>query len=405
MRRRGIPLVVLTVLLLAALSYLLRTWSMEHKLREHDDLLLHQDAAAIAVAVHERTAGAKPVDRDFLRSLIGQDMGVRVHAVDGSDLQVRNAGYDGSLDPTDDNPNLWATASIDDYGYVLLGEDDHVMHDTVWQDRTTLLLAALVVGVLAAIVAALLARAYERPFLRLADAAAELGRGRFQLDLPRSRVPAANAIGQALALSAQQLQDRMATEEELAQRASHVLRTPLTGLRLELEEIAIDDGLSPDAAAALARSLQRVDQLDAVTGELAAFARHRALVAEAAIELGVLARQIAQRWAEELAVQQRRLSTAVEGEDTITYTPGPVEHILELLLADVVHRTAGDVRLVFATGSASHLRISIRADSAVPVRKGNTAPLLRARTIAAALGGRLDGEYAMSGVEIVLPRR
>jgi hypothetical protein len=153
------------------------------------------------------------------------------------------------------------------------------------------------------------------------------------------------------------------------------------------------------------RSLQRIDQLDAVTGELVSLARRRALVADATIPLRVLARQVTRRWVDELVPRHRELSVAVEGDATTTYTPGPVEQILELLLIDVMHRSAGPVRLVLAAAAEGHLRITVTAAARASARTNGTAPLTRARTVALALGGRLEGEYAGGGVEIVLPRR
>lgn len=405
MPRRGTLLFVLLVVVLTSAGYLLRTWSMEHRLREHDDVALQHSAAAVAAAVHGRSASHGKIDAAFLRPFLGERMGVRVHRTGEPDVEVRTVGFHGVLDPSDGNANLWATAGIPGGGYVLLSEDGQVIHDTAWQSLPVMLLVLLVVVAIAAGVGALLARANQRPFHRLAEAAAALGRGRFQLDLEPSHVPAANEIGQALEASARQLQERMASEEELAQRASHILRTPLTGLRLELEEAVLLDGMPVETVAALERALARVDQLDAVTGELVALARHRALVADAAIDLESLAHLVTQRWADELDVVDRTLTAAVEGDTTTTYTPGPVEQILELLLADVIHRSAGSVRLVFTAAREGHLRITVTAESAVTVRKAATAPMLRARTIALALGGRLEGEYAEGGVEIVLPRR
>jgi signal transduction histidine kinase len=405
MRSRLILLFVVLALALTSMGYLVRTWSVQHEVRDHDDALLHRSAAAIAAAIDERVAAGGSVDEAYLGRLVGPDLAVRFHPADGPDVDVRGEGFAGSLSPGDGKENPWAEAGTADDGYVLLSEDASVVHDTAWQSLPVMLLLLLLTALVAAIAGALFARWYERPFRRLAEAAAALGRGRFQLDLPRSRIREANAIAQALDASARQLQDRLATEDEFAQRASHALRTPLTGLRLELEEAALHEDMPAEAGAALQRSLQRVDQLDAVTGELVSLARRRALVAEATIALELLARQITQRWADELGARGRALSAAVEGDGATTYTPGPVEQILESLIIDVVHRSAGAVRLVFVAGADGHLRITVAAERAVEVRKVGTAPLLRARTVALALGGRLEGEYAAGGVEIVLPRR
>lgn len=404
--RRSLTLIfVIVVVVLAAVGYQVRSLAIEDALHDHDDRLLRHGAATIALAVDERLQAGGKVDAALLSPFVDHDLGLRFHSASGRNIDLRGAGFDGPLEPDDSNRNLWSVADVNGRGYVLLSEDDDAVRTAASQSLRMRLLLLLITALLAALVATAFGRWYARPFRQLAEAAAALGRGRFQLDLPRTGIPEAKAIANALAGSARQLQDRLATEEQFAQRASHALRTPLTGIRLELEEAALHEGLPEPAAKALERSLQRVDQLDAVTGELVALARHRALVAEATTALEVLVRQVAESWHNELAARHRRLTTSVEGDALTTYTPGPVEQILEFLLVDVVHRSAGAVRLDFVAAPDGHLRIAIAAERAVAVRKTGTAPLLRARTVALALGGRLEGEYAEGGVEIVLPRR
>lgn len=405
MRSRAVLLFVALVLVLVSAGYLLRTWSVQRSVRAHDDQVVHRTVLALATLVDERIDAGGAVDDALLRPLVGQDLGVLFHPGKGREVEVRGAGFTGPLDTDASSADVWATAPTAGKGYVLLSEDASAVHDAAWQSRSQTLLLLLMTAVVAALVGALLARWYVRPLRQLAGAAAALGRGRFQLDLPRGGTPEVSAIAEALDASARQLQDRLAGEDEFARRASHALRTPLTGLRWELEEAELLDDLPEEAEAALTRSLQRVDQLDAVTGELIAASRRRALVAQAAVPLEVLAPQIAQRWTDELDARHRTLTAAIEGDGATTYTPGPVEQILELLLIDVTHRTEGAVRLVFAVGTDAHLRITVAAESVVAARSSATTPLLRAETVAMALGGRLEGEYAAGGVEIVLPRR
>jgi hypothetical protein len=149
----------------------------------------------------------------------------------------------------------------------------------------------------------------------------------------------------------------------------------------------------------------RIEAMDAVAGDLVALARRGALVAGAEIPVRDLATQCAQTWADALAEQDRELTAAVEGDIETTYTPGPVEHILDLVLADVLKRGQGAVRMVFEAHHDGHLSIGI---SCADLRAGPDADddlaITQARAVVAALGGRLTGEPPEQ-LSILLPRR
>ena len=95
----------------------------------------------------------------------------------------------------------------------------------------------LLVSTVAGLIGYVAARQLARPLEQLADAAGALGRGRFDLDLPKTRMPEAQAIGSALRTSAVQLESRIRRERSFSEQASHELRTPITTLRLELEDL------------------------------------------------------------------------------------------------------------------------------------------------------------------------
>ena len=197
-------------------------------------------------------------------------------------------------------------------------------------------------------------------------------------------------------------------ERDFAEHASHVLRTPLTGLRLELEDLTLRDDVPADVKEAAARSLAAVDEVSAVAGELVELSRRGSLVAGAELPLVDLATQLAQRWADRLGVRSRTLTAAAEGNLAITYTPGPVEHVTDLLLADVVRRGSGPVRLVFFGEEAGQLRIRIESEgrTADGQHDGETLDrIAQARAVVEALGGRVTGEHPADGIEVLLPRR
>lgn len=249
------------------------------------------------------------------------------------------------------------------------------------------------------------AHGLSRPFRRLAAAGTSLGRGRFDLDLPRTRVPEARAIASALELSAAQLRERLARDRDFGQRASHELRTPLTSLRFRLEELADDPGLSDASRAAAEGGLRAVAQLDVAAGALVESTGRTVLVAGAAVPLHDLATQVAQRWADVLDESDRELTAAVVGDTELIFTPGPVEQVLDLLLTDLVAREAGSVRLVFE-GAASRLQVDVtctRPDGRP------AAPRLPAAagvdTLLDAVGGRLERPADADVLRLHLPRR
>ncbi len=184
-----------------------------------------------------------------------------------------------------------------------------------------------------------------------------------------------------------------------------MLRTPLTGLRLELEDLAQRDDVPPDVRQTATRSVGRIEAMDAVAGDLVALARRGALVAGAEIPLRDLATQCAQTWADALDEQDRQLTAAVEGDLDTTYTPGPVEHILDLLLADVLKRGEGAVRMEFDADEEGHLSIGLSCEGVRPVTGPNVGmSITQARAVVTALGGRLTGETPQQ-LSILLPRR
>lgn len=391
--------VVLSVVLVVGALWL-RGYTEQSTLRTHESRDLREEATTLALVVEQRQQLGQPVDRAFLAGVVDSADRLEYDAGDGQPVVVEGQAY------TDEHPDDAIETMVDSGGGTLtLRQAGSVLHDLAGRDLASLGFLVLLVALVAALVGYVIAGLVAGPFRQLAGAAGQLGRGRFDLDLPRSRMPEARALSQALLISAGQLQERLASEQAFAEHASHVLRTPLTGVRLELEDLAQREDLPADARASATRAVGRIEAMDAVAGDLVALARRGALVAGAEIPVRDLATQCAQTWADALADQDRELTAAVEGDIETTYTPGPVEHILDLVLADVLKRGEGPVRMVFEAHHDGHLSIGISgADLRVVPGVDDDLAITQARAVVAALGGRLTGDSAQE-LSILLPRR
>ena len=389
--------VLLSVLLLVG-GASVRGFVLRDLVREQESAHVRQQAELVARIVNARETSGGVIDRRLLEELVARDSRLTYDPHRGPGVVVHGEGYDG----TGRGDDISATVTVFD-GVVTVGQSPEVVSDVLGRDLGAALVLLAVLATVAGLLGWLFARLLSAPFRQLAVAAAALGRGRFDLDLPRTSIPEARAIASALRTSAGQLEDRIHREREFAEQASHVLRTPLTGLRLELEELSLREDLPRDARETAGRGLQSLDTMNAVAGELVELSRGGTLVAGAEVRLVDLATSVAQRWADRLAVRNRTLTASVDGDLDLTYTPGPVEQVLDLLLTDVVDRGTGAARIVFLGQDGGHLRVRVSAEGVA--RAEPTAALAEAREVAESLGGRIIGEDLSRTIVVLFPRR
>ncbi len=405
MRKRLILAFVLTVGILGIGAFVLRSVVVLNHVRDVTSAGLQREATALAALVSARETSHLPVDATFLRGYVAADTALRVHdTASSSDVVVHGSNFTGSDIATPGNGNIWASAQTSD-GLLTLSEDSNVVGNAVFAAKWATAAMALIFLLVAALIGWMLARWIGRPIRQLSKAAIALGRGRFQLDLPRTNIAEIREIATALRGSSAQLEDRLAREREFAARASHALRTPLTGLRLELDDAVMNEQMSPEVRDIVERSIKRVDQLDDVTNDLVMLARHGSLALGSEVPIGELAALSAQRWVDELAARGRALTATVEGNPSVTYSPGPVEQILELLVGDLLRSTWGAVHIVFAVGSDNHLKVSVSVEgSPLDALSAPSPSVARARAVAMAMGGRMEGGWADGQIDIWLPR-
>ena len=396
MRRRITTAFVALALAVMVTAGAARAFTLRSLILDQEHAHLQYDAQVTARVIDERIRRGVVVNRRFLADMVEDDARLSYDGVNGHVLVVRGADYRGSNDPERD---VSASAGTATGGTVTFSQAPQVAAAFYTKDLKSVLWVLLLVSLGAGLVGWWAARRLSAPFLKLAEAASHLGRGRFDLNLPRSRMPEVQAIARALQSGAAQLAARVTRERQFAEHASHQIRTPLTSLRLELEDLALRDDVPTDVRTGAERCLELVARLDASAGELVSMARRGSLVEGAEVPLPVLATQITQRWSDLLGAGLRDVSASAEGELTMLLTPGPVEHILDLVLRDV-QAGAGPVRLTFIGGDG-FLRVKVAPGAVGEARGGVTA----AREVAEQQGGRITGDGAAAELELILPRR
>nr|WP_255316782.1 HAMP domain-containing sensor histidine kinase [Nesterenkonia sp. Act20] len=255
-----------------------------------------------------------------------------------------------------------------------------------------------------------MARRLSRPFRELAGTARELGAGRFDIAETQYRLPEAQAIATALSSSASQLEELLDRERQFAANASHQLRTPITALRLELEDLTYWPETAPEVAQGLHHALGELDRLSAAVTELLDLARGRRLGEPVGVNLAELLEAAATRWARHAEDLGRSIEVRVPADLVGVVREGPVGQILDVLIENALSHGRGDVTLR-AADAASHLRIEVQDQGARPQRAdlferrvshggGEGIGLAVAAELATAAGGslRLDADPRTSFV-------
>jgi signal transduction histidine kinase len=279
------------------------------------------------------------------------------------------------------------------------------------------LLAFAVVGV-AALLARRQAARIATPLERLTGAAHALGTGDFSVRARPSGLREVDEAGRALNATAERLGGLLERERAFSADASHQIRTPLTALRLGLENSLLDPNADPHLA--ITTALDRIDRIEATVEELLARARDTLTPAGPVDLATVLDEGRAGRWAALARHAGRPLAVDNErGLPPARASASVVHHVLDVLVSNALEHGAGPVRIAARRAGAG---LAVEVSDAGPgfppdtlraafVRRhpdarGHGIGLALARDLAEADGGRLV--IAHPGPEptlaLILPR-
>ncbi|MGW8952232.1 HAMP domain-containing sensor histidine kinase [Streptomyces sp. NPDC055709] len=255
-------------------------------------------------------------------------------------------------------------------------------------------LAAVAVGV-AWLLARRMAGRLARPLEELAAGAKVLGDGDFTVRTSLSGVPEIDSVGEALQSTARRIGDTLDRERAFSAHASHQLRTPLAGLRLQLEAALESPG---DPRPAIRTGIEAADRLEQTVDDLLALARDTSTSPVA--DLDALLSDLESAWRGPLAAQGRALSVTSRSAPRPRAAEAAIRQILNVLVDNAVTHGRGTVG-VDARDAGDTLAIDVcdEGDGVAPGQDiftrrvgsegGHGIGLALARSLAEAEGGRL----------------
>jgi signal transduction histidine kinase len=226
---------------------------------------------------------------------------------------------------------------------------------------TRLAILGLFVVVVVAGVAFLVARSLSRPVRRLEDATEGLASGELQVRVDESVGPRElRHLGSTFNRMADRMMNVLNAEKRFVADASHQLRTPLTALRLRLENLETNatDSERPAIDAAVTEVV-RMSRL--VDGLLTLERGDAETVPPLGVDVATIARDRAETWADLMDEHHVNLAVVVpDGEVWAQALPGAVEQIFDNLIDNAlsVSPPGGTVTLhVTRTASGVELHV------------------------------------------------
>jgi two-component system, OmpR family, sensor kinase len=239
-------------------------------------------------------------------------------------------------------------------GAVRVTQSVEAVNQAVGRSVVGIAVLGLVVLALGLVAGALIARRIARPIHNLAENADAVAGGDLEV---RAEIEGSSEQ-QRLARSFNEMTARLGrllrSQQEFVADASHQLRTPLAGLRLQLEELLDTSSYDDRTRASLASAMHEVDRLAEIVDELLILSRagEHGLPPEE-VSLAVAADRAASRWQKAAGAKSLRIvRCSSAAPSTVHCAPADLDRALDALCENGVAYSSkgGELEIVDGAG-------------------------------------------------------
>jgi signal transduction histidine kinase len=333
MRRRLIAalvgVAVVTLLLYAAP----RAFMIAGLVRHQEERALDRSADLVAQTINLRLEEGEAVHVGTISDLVRAGEELTVELGDGTVFAAGTIAGGSTVD---------VDRSLADGGSLTLRLSTDAVDERVADALVPVVVIGSAVVLFAVLLAILLARQLARPFTRLADHADRLGTD--DQAAPRSGVPEADHLADALDRSRLRVTELVRREREFSSNASHQLRTPLAALRLRLEDLRLWPDVDAPVRQELDASLDEVDRLAGTVTDLLALARSGGLGDWSDVDLCDAVEAAVARWLPQFEQSGRWLSVLPAADrPSVATSERAIHQILDVLFDNALQHGRGYV--------------------------------------------------------------
>ena len=226
-----------------------------------------------------------------------------------------------------------------------------------------LLIAAAVSIAMAVAVAILFARTVSRPLEDLRTATDELAAGNLSVVAPEQGPRETRRLALSFNTMARRLGNMIQRQKSFAGDASHQLRTPLTALRLRLEQaiesVTVDPNLAKDH---LEEALNETDRLTHLVEQLLQLARAEGAVLEStAVDVTALVHERVENWKYLAAEERIDVSVEAPPQCEVVTSELAVREILDNYIDNAIEAsTSGSIITVIVVDRVDSVEVTVR---------------------------------------------